>query len=98
MFAIRMFEMTTYSINHEVAMRKINRDTGAVHIVGGDEDGAGCRIASHPRLLRARRERPRSGRAAEQCDELASSCVEHGLPSGYSPQKSTTKGSMILTY
>jgi hypothetical protein len=32
-----------------------------------------------PRLLRARRERPR-GRAAKQRDELASSYVEHGLP------------------
>src|SRR5262245_10592856 len=31
------------------------------------------------RLLRARRERPRSDRAAEQCDELA---PPHGLPSG----------------
>src|SRR5437899_2869060 len=34
------------------------------------------------RLLRARRERPRGRRAAEQRDELASSYVEHGLPSG----------------
>src|SRR5256886_17552515 len=32
-------------------------------------------------LLRARRERPRC-HAAEQRDELASSCVEHGLPPG----------------
>jgi hypothetical protein len=36
----------------------------------------------HRRLLRARCERPRRRRAAEQRDELASSYVEHGLPSG----------------
>src|SRR6516162_1081455 len=36
----------------------------------------------HPRLLRARRERPGGGSAAEQRDELASSEVGHGLPSG----------------
>src|SRR5262249_45048381 len=34
-----------------------------------------------PWLLRARPERPRGRRAAEQRDELAASCVEHGLPS-----------------
>jgi hypothetical protein len=34
------------------------------------------------RLLRARRERPRGRRAAEQREELASSEVWHGLPSG----------------
>src|SRR5215471_17734924 len=33
-------------------------------------------------LLRARRERPRCRRAAEQRDELASSWVEHGLLPG----------------
>src|SRR5262249_45538595 len=36
----------------------------------------------HCRLLRARRERPRRRRAAEQDDELAPSHVEHGLLPG----------------
>src|SRR5262249_15254213 len=36
----------------------------------------------HRRLLRARRERPRCCRAAEQRQELASSEVEHGLLPG----------------
>src|SRR5262249_42507818 len=34
----------------------------------------------HRRLLRARRERPSRGRAADQRDELAPSHVGHGLP------------------
>jgi hypothetical protein len=34
------------------------------------------------RLLRADREWPRGRRAAKQCDELAPSHLEHGLPSG----------------
>jgi hypothetical protein len=36
----------------------------------------------HRRRLRARRERPRGYRAAEQRDELAPSNVGHGLPLG----------------
>src|SRR5262249_20755347 len=36
----------------------------------------------HRRLLRGRRERPRSRRAAEKRDELASSLVGHGLLPG----------------
>jgi hypothetical protein len=35
----------------------------------------------HRRLLRARRQRPRGRRAAEQRDEFASSHVEHGASS-----------------
>ena len=43
-------------------------------------------------LLRARRERPRSRRAAEQRDELASSHVEHrGLPPQGAREQSTAR-------
>src|SRR5262249_19600907 len=60
-----------------------------------------ARLASEPSdyrhrgLLRPRRERPCRRRAAEQRDEMAASCVEHGLPSR-NPLCQLTAGSGCL--
>src|SRR5262249_15897014 len=46
----------------------------------------------HPRLLPARRERPRGSRAAEQRDELASAHWAYATAKGHGPEYSTAIG------